>query len=887
MKPSKPVFSELIPRIPEQHECQKCSLHRKVDVPCMDTLWRGDGSILAVGVNPDVTDDQEGLPFSGVKGKKLEYCAELAGVDVEQLSLTNAVRCAIAGKTKPKKDQLVACGGHLQFEILTKKPKVILAMGDHAAQLLCHDWNYTVDLFGKDKKQKKKLKEWRGYPQQYTYEAVLFGVSYSHTCWVVPTYHPKYCLSSWEHDPILAFDLRTAFDYADGVERIKKPNTKIHVYRDLERIDSLFDYLADKKTYVLDLETTGLDFNKDEIINICFCAEEGVAHVIPLLSTCTPDVRLANFDDGEVLQLKQKLITLFKQTAIIGANIKFDIKFLRTFLDGFNDWDVAADTQIMHHIVQENHPHNLNFLTQFYLHWEKYDAEIDHFKKLDELNLAYAPEDLVSQYGGTDVDGTFRVFNILQKIIEQKKLTKVLRIETGLILPLADLEWVGVHASRSTLSDLAAKYKKEREKSINYLKRKHRQVFGGEKSETFNPNSNVQLIALLVACNAKLTKKTKSGQYTLDKLVIKDLLTKGGVPATIAKHIQLIRKYTKYISTYLEGADGDGGILQRISDRDRIHPNYNITGARTGRLAERVMVTIPRQGGLREMIIPDNPDTDVFLSVDYSKMELRVMAWLANEKLMLDELMSDIDLHTKMAVTARLMRNPTDEEYYKIAPEVSSNERAIAKGANFGIPYGRGAASIVAENPNSFPPKMKHWDRVKQVDRIIDAYYDKYQMIYKYMEKQKRIAHKRGWLRSSQTGRIRNLDGMKWFKSEYASNLSKFEQKLMQGDIEHIERESQNYQIQEIASSILSKQTKIVYDAIQTKQLGIRNFRIVLSIHDQLLFNCHRDDVQKAEAFARQHMEIVLPKTKKQKYEIPITVDAAVQRVWGENEYND
>jgi len=573
MKPSKPVFLETRPRIPEQHDCSKCRLHRKVDVPCMDTLWRGNGAILAVGVNPDPTDDKEGLPFSGVKGKKLAYCADLAGVDVEQISLTNVVRCAIAGKTKPKKDQLVACGGYLQFEIFTKKPKVILAMGDHAAQLLCPDWNYTVDVLGKDKRQKKKLKEWRGYPQRYTYEAAVDGKYYTHTCWVIPTFHPKYCLSSWEQDPILAFDLKTAFDYVSGVESIVNPNTKITVYRDLASIESLFLYLKQKKTYVLDLETTGLDFNKDEIINICFCAEEGDAHVIPLLSTCTPDIRYSNFNECEIEELRSKLVDLFLQTELIGANIKFDIKFMRTFLGGFNSWRIFADTQIMHHIVQENHPHNLNFLTQFYLRWEKYDAEIDHFKKLDELNLSYAPEDLVSRYGGTDVDGTLRVYNILKKIIEDKKLTKVFRIEMGLLLPLADLEWVGVHASRSTLSDLAIRYKKEKEKSIKYLKRKHREIFGVDASETFNPNSN----------------ETKSGQYMLDKLVLKDLVVKGGVPATIAKHVQLIRKYTKYISTYLEGKDGDGGILKRISSVDRIHPDYNITGARTGRLTEKVM----------------------------------------------------------------------------------------------------------------------------------------------------------------------------------------------------------------------------------------------------------------------------------------------------------
>ena len=85
------------------------------------------------------------------------------------------------------------------------------------------------------------------------------------------------------------------------------------------------------------------------------------------------------------------------------------------------------------------------------------------------------------------------------------------------------------------------------------------------------------------------------------------------------------------------------------------------------------------------MIVPDGPD-DVFLNVDYSKLELRVMAWLANDPVMIKELLAGIDLHMRMAVTARLMRDPTDEEFEEIQKDVSPNERAVAKGVNFGKP---------------------------------------------------------------------------------------------------------------------------------------------------------------------------------------------------------
>jgi DNA polymerase-1 len=305
-----------------------------------------------------------------------------------------------------------------------------------------------------------------------------------------------------------------------------------------------------------------------------------------------------------------------------------------------------------------------------------------------------------------------------------------------------------------------------------------------------------------------------------------------------------------------------------------------VTVARTGRLSanDPPIQTIPRTGGLRGIFEPDVPHRDVFLSVDYSGIELRVMAWLANDEVMAPELINGTDLHRRMAVTAKLMRDPSEEEWERMGPEITKQERAIAKGVNFGIPYGRGAASIVDANPDAFPAKMIKQTRVEKVERVIAAYFEKYWGVKLYMERQVDIAKRRGYLRTYTVGRKRRFPGMDWFKSEMAQDCIYREMDLM-----HLEREAQNFQIQSIASDTLSQATKRCYDGI--KEAGIPHFRIVMTLHDQLVFNCPRAHVEEAKNLILGWMECFLPKDKKHRYEMPLKVDCNIQRFWGEDEY--
>ena len=197
---------------------------------------------------------------------------------------------------------------------------------------------------------------------------------------------------------------------------------------------------------------------------------------------------------------------------------------------------------------------------------------------------------------------------------------------------------------------------------------------------------------------------------------------------------------------------------------------------------------------------------------------------------------------------------------------------------NITIPYGAVAATIVIKNPEAFPIEMTPKKRIEKVQKIIDVYFNSYTGVYDHMQLQIKTAKKRGYLRTPFVGRKRRLD-MAWFESKWAKMCSH-----QKDAIGHIDNEARNFQIQSSASDFLTQVTRKMYDLIQGS--NIPAFRILMTIHDQLLFNCHKDHVQEAEVLIRQGMETVLLSDAKHKYNMPLTVDILVEKFWGEKQYN-
>jgi len=499
--------------------------------------------------------------------------------------------------------------------------------------------------------------------------------------------------------------------------------------------------------------------------------------------------------------------------------------------------------------------------------------------------------------------------------VKKQRLRVAYQIGHNLISPLADVEFRGVHLDKKRLIKAAEGYRAALAKTRKSLISTCRRVFRKNDirklceragvpvfdAHEFNPNSPKQLLPLLLATGARLTKKTPSGQLSTDKNVMAFLALHQTTAGSICRRVRLMRALTKWKSTYFDGNDEDktkNGFLGLIEEDDRVHTNYFITVARTARLSAKdpPLQTVPRVdpaaalgypvtkeiAGLlrpREVFVPDTPNS-VLLEVDYAKVELCVMAWLASDRVMVPELMPGAkrDLHTNMAITARLLRNPTLEEYKQLKEEITKNERAVAKGVNFGIPYGRSAPAIAEANPGSFPLAMKMKKRSESVQKVIDAWLSKYEDIAIWREDQIDTIRERGYLRDW-LGRRRLLTGMRWYDSEYAQDCAHTDK-----DRAHMEREAMNFPVQALATGLHNRATRQCYDGI--KKVRIPGLRIVMTLHDSLIFSLDKRYTEEAIEHIKGWMELTLPqeKSKGRRYEMPLVVDATVCRFWGEHD---
>lgn len=892
-------------------ECTRCSLHTRSRIVCCPGSGPLDAGIWLFGEALGANEEQLGKPFVGDAGHKLNYLLARSGIRRKRCRIENICRCRPPGNTKPSAKHVAACWGYSLYLILKHKPKVIVAMGATAINALMEPRG------GKGKGKGRKVDSWRGFYERrtFTWTSPKTGQTTEHTCWVVPTFHPSFCLRKWEADDLFVFDILTAIELVEGREPQSWPDTKVTVLKTKDEAVEFLRHLRRVSGFVVDVEDTNLQVHQSVVMCLGFCYKAGHATILPLHLQGDPPLPMWRRE--EYLEILEELTATLESTRLYGQNIKYDLQRLRR-LTGIVDYKVGFDTMLAHHVLDENKPHNLTFLCQWYLGWQKYDAVLEPYKEGKSLRMWLVPDQTRHIYCGFDVDGTFRLRKVLKPMLVKDKVERAYRIEHDLTLPLADMEYRGIRLSRRRIQELSDLYRRETALALRKLTKIADRVLG---VSDFNPNSTKQLVVLLEHCGADLWKKTKGGKApAVDRNVMAALALTKGKAGGVARGMIQLRKVAKYVNTYLDGKDsageGKGGFLRWVQEEDRIHPNYNIAIARTGRLSadDPPIQQMPRTGDLRSILIPDAED-HVLLTSDYQKVELCVAAWLANDEVMVRELLAGVDLHSKMAITARMMRNPTEEEWETylalekalkagpvslgkltprqskflrvigvapvvdlVGPIITKDERAVAKGVNFGVTYGRGAAGIAEANPHVFPPAMKPRDRRARVQKVIDAFFDKYQGIALYREEVIENLHKRGFIRTTITGRVRRLYGLNWLESKYSRDYGKQE-----ADLSHMEREALNSEIQsEGSADPLSQATKRVWDGM--KKVRLPGFRMLLTLHDGMIFNVHRQHVEEAEHWVRQWMETTLKPDGRHKFEMPLRIDTTIERWWGEHD---
>jgi DNA polymerase-1 len=505
----------------------------------------------------------------------------------------------------------------------------------------------------------------------------------------------------------------------------------------------------------------------------------------------------------------------------IGQNLKYDIQIFKRM--GIEVKGIVADTLLESYLIDPDAPHNLDSLTLKYIDHKNISYEELTGKGKSQISFAEVPIEKATAYSCEDADMTFRLHEILYpKLVEGGMKDLYEEIEMPLVEVLAGMEQTGVLIDQKKLVDMGVALDREMEitqESIFYL-----------AGEAININSPKQLSKLLFEkLKLPIKKKTKTGIST-DESVLRELASLHPVCQQIIK----FREMGKLKSTYV-----DGLMAQVSSLTGRVHTNYNQTVTATGRLSssnpnlQNIPLGTEAIYDVRSVFIAK--EGCEFLSMDYSQVELRLLADLSGDKELVRAFENDEDVHSYTA-----------KQIFGVS-EVNSEHRKIAKTINFGVVYGQTPYGL-SQMLKISPSKAKEF---------IDRYFERYSGVQTYLQSLKKLAQEKGYA-STRLGRKRYLPEIT------ASNRMRREM---------AERAAINTPLQGTAADMIKIAMVSIDKALREKKCDAK---MILQVHDELVFEVPENEKVQTEKLVREKMESAL------KLRIPLKVDVGWGKNWSE-----
>ncbi len=574
--------------------------------------------------------------------------------------------------------------------------------------------------------------------------------------------------------------------------------------------------LMQETNVCFDTETTNIDPLQAELVGIAFSWETGKGFYMPF-----PE------NKEETQKLLELLRPFFESETIskIGQNLKYDIKVLANYAIAVKG--TLFDTMVAHYLINPDMRHNMDVLSETYLNYTPVSIETLIGKKgknqrsMREISL---PE--ITEYAVEDADITLQLQEHFKPELETVGATTLFNeLEIPLLRVLADMELEGIKIDIPFLEQLSEAL----EKDIKELE----QTIYDAAGATFNIASPKQLGEILFD-KLKLVeqpKKTKTGQYATSE----DILSYLAKDHEIVKNILDYRSLTKLKSTYVDALPKQVNLKT-----GRIHTTYLQTVAATGRLSsnnpnlQNIPIKTERGREIRKAFVPRNKNY-LLLAADYSQIELRIIAALSKEETMIQAFKNGEDIHASTA--SKVFNVPIEK--------VTREQRSNAKTINFGIIYGVSAFGLSNQtNLNRTEAKA-----------LIDAYYETYPKLRKYMQNQVDFARDNGYVQTV-LGRRRYLKNIN-SRNQVVKNAA--------------ERNAVNAPIQGSAADII----KIAMIAIQEKlKVGEYKSKMLLQVHDELVFDVHKEELEQIKKIVEQEMENAY------KLDVPLVVDVGVGLNW-------
>jgi DNA polymerase-1 len=567
------------------------------------------------------------------------------------------------------------------------------------------------------------------------------------------------------------------------------------------QLDNWIKQLEQAGLFAFDTETTSLEYMNAEIVGLSFAVAAGKAAYVPLAHDY--DNAPAQLDREDVLK---KLKPLLENPAIkkIGHNIKYDLEVLANH--GIHLQGVAYDTMLHSYILDSSvNNHGMDALALKFLSWRTISYEEVAGKGAKQVGFNQVNIEKAAEYASEDADVTLQLhLKLWPRVAKEAGLKHIYEnIEMQLLPVLARVERNGVFVDGEKLQTQSH----ELEARLLELEK----AAYAEAGMTFNINSPKQLQEVLFdKLQLPVLQKTPTGQPSTADPVLQELALEFQLPKLIIEY----RSLSKLITTYTKK------LPEQINQKTgRIHTSYNQTGAATGRLSssdpnlQNIPVRMAEGRRIRQAFVA--PAGYKIVSADYSQIELRIMSHISQDPALLKAFERNLDIHQSTA--AEVLGIPLEQ--------VSSDQRRSAKAINFGIIYGMSAFGLA---------KQLGIDRHEAQD-YIDRYFARYPRIKQYMEDTRATAHSKGF--------VETLSGRRLYLPDINSSQI-MRQKAA-------ERAAINAPLQGTAADIIKRAMISLDQWLLTEKVDAK---MIMQVHDELVFEVAENDVTQVMEVIRQHM---------------------------------
>ena len=574
--------------------------------------------------------------------------------------------------------------------------------------------------------------------------------------------------------------------------------------------------LENIKSFCFDTETTSLEEMDAEVLGLAISYENNKAYYVNMPN---------DFEDTKAILGEFKHLFADATIEKIAQNLKYDLKVLLKY-----DIQIAGpqfDTMLAHYLANPDGRHSMDILSEKYLNYKPVSiTELIGKNGKGQLNFRDVPLEKATEYAAEDADVTFQLKDILQKELLDKQVAHLMqRLEMPLVPVLADMEMEGIRVD----ADFLNIYSDELKIMSNDLEK----IIYEKSGCNFNIASPKQMGEVLfdVMKIDPKARKTATGQYKTDEATLNKLAAEHEIVSKIVDY----RKVNKLRSTYVDA------LPKLIHPKTgRVHTSYAQAVAATGRLSstnpnlQNIPIRTDLGKEIRKAFVPRD-ENHTLLAVDYSQIELRIVASVAEDAGMMEAFHAGIDIHTATAAKV----------FGVDIADVTKEQRYKAKSVNFGLIYGQGAFGL-SQNLG-----IKRGEAAE----LIEAYFAQFGGVKKYMDDSIKFCRENGF--------VKTIMGRKRFIPDINSSN--------QTVVGFAERNAINAPIQGSAADMIKLAMINIHARLAKMKVGTK---MLLQVHDELLFDVPKTELEEMTAVIKEEMERAMP------LKVPVIAEAGHGDNW-------